>query len=36
MRTLESDLRRLVREGVISMETATASTVHPSELADAD
>jgi twitching motility protein PilT len=36
MRTLESDLRRLVREGIISMETATASTVHPSELAEGE
>jgi twitching motility protein PilT len=36
MRTLETDLRRLVREGVISIETATASTVHPTELADTD
>ena len=29
MYTLEADLRRLVREGVISMETATAETIHP-------
>jgi twitching motility protein PilT len=36
MRTLESDLRRLVREGIISMETATASTVHPSELSEGE
>ena len=32
MYTLEADLRRLVREGVISIETATAETIHPSEL----
>lgn len=32
MYTLETDLRRLVREGVISMETAAAETVHPGEL----
>ena len=34
MRTLESDLRRLVREGMISMDMASAETVHPSELAE--
>jgi twitching motility protein PilT len=32
MHTLESDLRRLVREGVISIETAAAETLHPTEL----
>jgi twitching motility protein PilT len=32
MYTLETDLRRLVREGVISLETAAAETVHPAEL----
>jgi twitching motility protein PilT len=32
MHTLEADLRRLVREGVISMETAAAETLHPTEL----
>jgi twitching motility protein PilT len=32
MYTLEADLRRLVREGVITAETATAETIHPSEL----
>ena len=36
MRTLESDLRRLVRDGVISMDTAAAETIHPSELADGE
>ena len=32
MHTLEADLRRLVREGVISMATASAETLHPTEL----
>ena len=32
MHTLEADLRRLVREGVISMEVAAAETLHPTEL----
>ena len=32
MHTLEADLRRLVREGVISMEIAKAETLHPTEL----
>jgi len=32
MHTLEADLRRLVREGVISMDTAAAETLHPTEL----
>lgn len=32
MYTLEADLRRLVREGVITAETATAETIHPNEL----
>jgi twitching motility protein PilT len=36
MYTLEADLRRLVREGVISMETATAETIHPTELEGRD
>jgi twitching motility protein PilT len=36
MYTLETDLRRLVREGVISIETATAETVHPGELDERD
>jgi twitching motility protein PilT len=34
MQTLEADLRRLVREGVISSEDAAAETLHPSELED--
>jgi hypothetical protein len=36
MHTLESDLRRLVREGVISMETASAESLHPTELEERD
>ena len=36
MHTLESDLRRLVREGVISIETAAAETLHPTELDEND
>ncbi len=32
MHTLEADLRRLVREGLISMETATGESNHPGEL----
>jgi twitching motility protein PilT len=36
MYTLETDLRRLVREEVISIETATAETIHPSELDSRD
>jgi twitching motility protein PilT len=36
MHTLESDLRRLVREGVISIETASAESLHPTELEERD
>ena len=36
MHTLEADLRRLVREGVISLETAVAESLFPTELADHD
>jgi twitching motility protein PilT len=36
MYTLEADLRRLVREKVISIETATAESVHPGELDERD
>ena len=36
MHTLESDLRRLVREGVISIETASAESLHPTELEEND
>ena len=36
MYTLETDLRRLVRENVISIETATAESVHPAELGERD
>ncbi|MEO8437110.1 MAG: PilT/PilU family type 4a pilus ATPase [Chloroflexota bacterium] len=34
MHTLESDLRRLVREGVIAQDIAAAETLHPTELED--
>jgi twitching motility protein PilT len=36
MYTLETDLRRLVREGVISQETAAAETIHPGEVDQRD
>ena len=36
MHTLESDLRRMVRNGVISIETAAAETLHPTELDEND
>jgi twitching motility protein PilT len=36
MYTLETDLRRLVREGVISSDTATSESTHPADLVERD